>query len=121
MPLRGNGWYSQPLIEYALANGLIDKTQIEYQLIPTNTLKAEYFVDIIEYFERVFGHDTKLLKAAINSFVGMLCTKETHDDYFTLPPVTLPSGRNIHRAIVTSNVAWLQYWSGNEGRVRRRS
>jgi hypothetical protein len=32
VPLRGNGWYSLPMIEYCLENKIIEESEIRYAL-----------------------------------------------------------------------------------------
>ena len=53
MPLRGNGFYSQPMINYCLENNIISKTDIKYELIPSLTLSKDYFN---EYIDTIYKH-----------------------------------------------------------------
>ena len=66
-PLRGNGWYPMPQVEYCLNNGVITKDDIKYQLIPSLTLPANYFREFIDDVYKKFGNLSKL---AINAFIG---------------------------------------------------
>ena len=66
-PLRGNGWYSQPIVEYCLKEGIIKSMAIKYQIIPSITLKPDYFRSFIDNVYKTFG---KMSKLAINSFIG---------------------------------------------------
>uniref|UniRef100_A0A6C0EDG0 HNH nuclease domain-containing protein n=1 Tax=viral metagenome TaxID=1070528 RepID=A0A6C0EDG0_9ZZZZ len=47
MPLRGNGWYSHNMIKYCLENNIINKNNILFKLIPSITLKHNYFKNFI--------------------------------------------------------------------------
>ena len=38
-PFRGNGWYSQPLVEYGMVNNLIVTENIKAELLPSSKLK----------------------------------------------------------------------------------
>ena len=66
-PLRGNGWYSKPMIDYCLENGIITKDNIKYELVSSFNLKAQYFNEFINSVYDLFGD---LGKVAINSWIG---------------------------------------------------
>src|SRR4051812_2551990 len=73
-PLRGNGWYSQPMIAYCFANKIIKKTDITHQLLPSLFLSSGYFKNYIDsVYKHVDDTDTDLntlIKLVINSFIG---------------------------------------------------
>ena len=46
-PMRGNGWYSQPMIEYCLKHELIHECNIKYVLKASLTVKSTYFNEFI--------------------------------------------------------------------------
>ena len=73
-PLRGNGWYSQPMISYCLAHQIITMDDIKYQLIPSMTLPANHFQPFIDDVYSKFGD--KYAKVAINSFIGCFYRRE---------------------------------------------
>jgi hypothetical protein len=66
-PLRGHGWYSQPMVEYCLAQNIISESDIKYQLLPSLLLEQDYFKSFIDDVYSKFGDQSKL---AINAFIG---------------------------------------------------
>ena len=46
-PLRGNGWYSQPMIEYCLSIELIAETDIKYVMYAGCEIKHDYFCELM--------------------------------------------------------------------------
>lgn len=72
IPFRANGWYLQPTIEYGLKMGLINKTNIIYEFIPSNTLPCNYFQSHIDCLLNAFSVESDLLKLCVNSFIGLL-------------------------------------------------
>lgn len=72
-PLRGNGWYSVPTVEYALEQNIITKDDIEFELVASSTLKHDYFIKFIEHVEKALPAD--LAKMLINSMTGTLGMK----------------------------------------------
>ena len=72
-PMRGNGWYSQPMIEYCLANKIIEKSNIKYQLLPSMKLNSDYFNEFIDSVYAKFGN---LNKNAINALIGCFYRRE---------------------------------------------
>jgi hypothetical protein len=66
-PLRGNGWYSQPLIEYCLKEKLIVESNIGYVLIASIQVSEKYFNEFIDFCYTNLGDFAKL---AINSMIG---------------------------------------------------
>jgi 5-methylcytosine-specific restriction protein A len=72
-PLRGNGWYSQPMIEFCLSEGYITKEQIKYSIEASLTIPSNYFNDFIDYCYTELGEFAKL---SINSMIGCFKPKE---------------------------------------------
>ena len=68
---RGNGWYSQPLIEYAIENQLIGYDQIKAELIPSTTLPKAHFRTSIDALLTAFANEPTLQKLSVNSLVGL--------------------------------------------------
>jgi hypothetical protein len=66
-PLRGNGWYSQPMVEYCIKNKIDIK--ITHQFCPAITLPTDYFRVFVDKVYSKFGNIGKL---AINSFIGCM-------------------------------------------------
>jgi hypothetical protein len=77
-PLRGNGWYSQPMVEYTLENNLITTDNIKAELLPSMKLPNTHFQKPIETLLRAFESEPTLQKLSINSMVGLFGrTKQT--------------------------------------------
>ncbi|MBC7766561.1 AAA family ATPase [Arenimonas sp.] len=73
-PLKGNGWYSYPLIRYCLEQNIICQQSIKYYLAPSLSLQSDYFNKFIDY---VYSLDTPHYKIMINGFLGMFGNKIT--------------------------------------------
>ena len=72
-PLRGNAFYSQPMIDYCISNNIISKKDIKYKLIPSLTLPKDYFNEYIDTIYQHVGSDDNLntlIKQVVNSFIG---------------------------------------------------
>jgi len=70
-PLRGNGFYSLPMIEYCIENNIISKFDIKYQYKPTFKLQSNYFKPLVEYLLNTFADEPQLQKLSINALIGM--------------------------------------------------
>ena len=68
---RGNGWYSQPLVAYALAENLITLENITGELIPSTKLKADHFQKPIQTLLDAFKCDFGLQKLGPNTLFGL--------------------------------------------------
>ena len=68
---RGNGWYSQPLVEYALEEKLMVHGDIKAELIPSNTLPANHFQKPIDTLLSAFSCEPALQKLSVNSLIGL--------------------------------------------------
>ena len=66
-PMRGNGWYSQPLVEYCLSEQLITENNIKYVVMASIQVDEKYFHEFIEFCYANLGDFAKL---AINSMIG---------------------------------------------------
>ena len=67
LPMRGNGWYSQPMIEYCLNNGLIYEDNIKYALYSGLTIPSNYYVKFIDYLYNSLDNKAKL---SVNTIIG---------------------------------------------------
>ncbi len=67
-PLRGNGWYSYPLIEYCLNNHIIRQRDIKQVILSGNTAKSNYYKPIIDYF---YNNEPEYKKACVNAMIGL--------------------------------------------------
>ena len=48
-PLRGNGWYSLPMIDYCLQNNIINLDDIKYCVQCLVTIPCDYYNELIDY------------------------------------------------------------------------
>ena len=67
-PLRGNGWYSEPMINYCLKNNIIQSTDIKYVIKASLTVKADHYNEFINYLYTKLDDDLK--KLAVNGMIG---------------------------------------------------
>ena len=52
-PLRGNGFYSQPMIEYCLSIGIIQESDIKYVMYSGCEIKYNYFNNLINHYYKI--------------------------------------------------------------------
>jgi KaiC/GvpD/RAD55 family RecA-like ATPase len=82
-PLRGDGWYSLPTIEYCLENNIIQEYDIKYIIKSSMELPYNYFNNMIDTFENTL--DFEIQKLAINSIIGNFNKSlENNETYKTL-------------------------------------
>ena len=67
-PLRGNGWYSLPMIEYCLKNDIITMENIKYCVQCLVTIPCDYYNEFIDYCYKTLPDDYK--KLSINMMIG---------------------------------------------------
>ena len=67
IPLRGNGWYYYPMVDYCLKNNIITKDQIKFTVQASLSISLEYYNEFIDYCNNTLGN---LGKLAINSMIG---------------------------------------------------
>ncbi len=48
-PLRGNGWYYEPMINYCLKHNIIQATDVKYVIKASLTVQADHYNDFINY------------------------------------------------------------------------
>ena len=70
-PFRGNGWYSQPLVEYGMVKNLIVADNIIAELLPSSKLKNDYFKEPIDTLLKAFECEPALQKLSVNTLVGL--------------------------------------------------
>ena len=88
-PLKGNGWYSKPMVQYCLRNKVIQWDQIKCVLKASMRLEPQYFHRWIDDLLRRFsqgddydiGKKDALLKLMINGVVGMMGSRNTTHRY----------------------------------------
>lgn len=78
-PLKGNGWYSVPMVRYCVRKGLIQYDQIKFVVRASMKLEPRYFHRWIDYLLKTFTdpRDEKLLKLMINGVVGIWGNRES--------------------------------------------
>ena len=67
-PMRCNGWYSQPMIDYCLEQGMIQESDIKYVLQASLSVPGDSFQGFIDKIYKELPE--KLAKLAINSMIG---------------------------------------------------
>lgn len=67
IPLRGNGWYYYPVVEYCLGKNIIKEDQILYTVQSSLSVPLKYYNEFIDYCYDILG---SLGKLAINSMIG---------------------------------------------------
>ena len=86
LPLRGNGWYSTPLVKYCLTKKIIQLHDIKYQYVASHSVRPSKFKSFFNLMLRTLGQEAPhLAKLAINSFAGFLGKTEgtAHRSRFT--------------------------------------
>ena len=76
LPLRGNGFYSKPLVDYCLKLELITKDNIKNQWKPSSTIKQDYFKPFIEHMLNIFQDSEKAQKTGPNTLIGLFGRRE---------------------------------------------
>lgn len=71
-PLRKNGFYAHPLVEYCLEHKIISKFDIKLQYKPSLKIPKDFFRPFVSFLLEVFAEDSQLQKDAINAYIGML-------------------------------------------------
>lgn len=91
-PLRRNGFYSLPMVNYCLQQNIITLDNIIYQYKPSFTIEPKYFINFVNHLLEVFKDDEKLQKLSINTLIGLfgrrknefvkhqVCNKESIDE-----------------------------------------
>jgi len=81
MPFKGNGWYSFPLVQFALQKSIITNSNIKYVLRPSSVLKYNHFNKFFDFVLSTLQphqNDQKMAiitKRAFNCFIGALGSK----------------------------------------------
>jgi hypothetical protein len=106
-PIRKNGFYPHPMIDYCLKEGLLQMDQIKYEFKPTKTLKNDYFKPFVAFVLDLFKDLPQLAKLSINSIIGLfgrlknnffdneICTKTEKDMFQAYHKFTNPFQSHI--------------------------
>jgi len=107
-PLRGDGWYATPTIDYVLSQGIIKEEDIKYELCSSSSLKPSYFNKFIDHVEEKLPTD--ISKMVINAMTGVLGMKTIKQEraYFTkskndVARYLFTFGKDAHVSIVNEN------------------
>ena len=66
-PVRGNGWYYLPMINYCLEYNIINEKDIKYVVYSSLSIDKHYYNDFITY---IYKTSPEFAKLAINSMIG---------------------------------------------------
>lgn len=72
-PLRGNGWYNQPMIQYCLEKEIITTCQVKYVIYSSLKVKHDHFNKLINYYQELNQYNTtdfKVDKFSVNTMIG---------------------------------------------------
>jgi 5-methylcytosine-specific restriction endonuclease McrA len=88
VPMRCNGWYRQPMIEYCLTLGLIQESDIKFVVEASLSVPRDYFKGFIDMLYQNLPE--KLAKFAVNSMIGCfkLKDKDIWDTQSHLQPIS---------------------------------
>ena len=67
-PMRGNGWYYEPMVNYCLTNDLITAINIKYVVLSSLIVKGNHYNKLIDYLYSKLEED--LQKQSVNSMIG---------------------------------------------------
>ena len=81
-PLRGNGWYYYPMIDYCLTSGIIQQSDIKYCITSSCSIPYNYYNSFIDYCKNIF--DVNTCKFAINSMIGCFKLNTTKHEISSL-------------------------------------
>lgn len=68
-PMRKNGFYSRPMIEFCLQENIISKSNIKYEYKPSFAIESDYFKSFVEYLMTVYPEEYQ--KLSVNALIGM--------------------------------------------------
>jgi 5-methylcytosine-specific restriction protein A len=92
LPMRGNGWYSLPMVMYCLENKLIKETDIRYALYSSLSIPKNYYNKFIDYLYNIMGSKAKL---SVNSMIGCFKPK-VRENWRSLLITTNPNVAYAH-------------------------
>ena len=73
LPLRGNGWYSLPMVDYCLDRGIITENNIKFAVYAQLTIPHNYYNAFIDFLYNNLGEHAKL---SVNGMIGSFKLKE---------------------------------------------
>jgi 5-methylcytosine-specific restriction endonuclease McrA/DNA replication protein DnaC len=91
-PLRKNGFYSKPMVDFCLLKNIITLDDIKYQFKSSFKIESEQFGGFVSHLLDVFNESPQMQKLSVNSLIGLfgrrkntfvesrLCNKDEVDD-----------------------------------------
>jgi DNA replication protein DnaC len=91
-PLRKNGFYSKPMVDFCLSKNIITMEDIKYQFKSSFKIMSEQFGGFVNHLLEVFNDSPQMQKLSVNSLIGLfgrrkntfvesrLCNKNEVDD-----------------------------------------
>ena len=67
IPLRGNGWYYYPMVDYCLQQNIIKSDQIKYVVLSSLSIPYDYYNEFIKFCDTRLE---KYSKFSVNSMIG---------------------------------------------------
>jgi len=92
LPMRGNGWYSLPMIEYCLSTRIIKETDITHAIYSSLTIPKDHYNKFIDYITSTMDDKAKL---AVNSMIGCFKPK-VRENWRSLLITTNPNAAYAH-------------------------
>lgn len=78
-PLKFNGWYSYPIVQFCLDEKIITLDHIKYQLLPSLIINHKYFQTFIDFVMNKYPTDKEfepIFKKLFNCFIGCMGSKK---------------------------------------------
>ena len=75
LPMRGNGWYYYPMVDYCLSNNIIQSSDIKQVVLSSLSVDGSYYNGFIDYIYKNIDE----AKLAINSMIGNFKPKLTRE------------------------------------------
>ena len=78
-PMRGAGWYSEPIVEYCLNKKMIELSDITLEFIPYKKLQYTHFQHIIDTLLEKFDCEKIIQKTSVNAYIGLMGKQKITD------------------------------------------
>ena len=65
-PLRGNGWYLFPTVDYCLKNNIIQKSDIKYVVLSSLSIQPDHYNEFVDYLYS----NVEEAKLSVNAMIG---------------------------------------------------
>ena len=110
-PLRCNGWYYLPMVEYCLENNIITHDNIKYTIQAQLMVKCDYYNDFIDKCYNELPED--LVKLSINSMIGNFKPNVDKHVFTTSVCITTDSREAMYQNI-KNNSTFIKHFDVNE-------